>query len=175
MRRRRGFSGVLVGWLWADLLLALFAIFAVANTFGAPRPASKADPTPSPTAQSTQTVAPPSPTATRAPGIDPTPIELSVQSDAAALLSADPAIVAAEQARVVARILEQLGPRARQRAAVVLAFGHHRQDTLGERLAEIGTARLNGTSAFRDAAIRTYHYIDGANQGAIDLLIYFHQ
>ena len=171
--RRRPRVGVLVGWLWADLLLALFAIFAVANTFGAPRPEPKVTAIPSPTPQATAALT--SPTPSRGPAIDPSAIEVSVQADATALLSADPAVVAAEQARVVARTAEALGPHAQRRAAVVLAFGHHPRDVLGERLADLGTTRLRETATFRDAAIRTYHYIDGANQGVIDLLIYFHQ
>lgn len=166
---------MLVGWLWADLLLALFAIFAVANTFGAPRLQPKPTVTPSATPQATAAAVRPSPTASPAPAIDPTALELSVQADATALLSADPAIVAAERSRVVSRIQAALGAHAQRRAAVVLAFGHHARDILGERLAEIGTAGLRESPTFRDAAIRTYHYIDGANQGVIDLLIYFYQ
>lgn len=172
--RRRARVGVLVGWLWADLLLALFAIFAVANTFGAPRLQPKPTIAPSASPQATAAVRP-SPSPSPEPGIDPAPIELSVRADPVALLSGDPGVVEAERARVVLRAQEALGRHAERRAAVVLAFGHHARDVVGERLAEIAAAGLRGTPMFRDAAIRTYHYISAADEGVIDLVIYFHR
>ena len=76
----RGFgqttSFTLVGWLWADILLGLFALFLAANTA-----ASSA---------SVQTT----------PGVDPKDIEISLAVDGQTLLHGSPAAIAAEQARI---------------------------------------------------------------------------
>ena len=78
--RGRGFgqttSFSLVGWLWADILLGLFALFLAANTA-----ASSA---------STQTT----------PGVDPKDVEISLTVDGQTLLHGTPDAVAIEQARI---------------------------------------------------------------------------
>jgi len=52
----RGVTLSLAGWLWADILLGLFAIFLAANSVGAATPAAL-------------------------PGIDPRPVTLSLVID----------------------------------------------------------------------------------------------
>ena len=78
MLRRRRASGVslsLAGWLWADILLGLFAIFLAASAVA-------------------------SAAATPNQGIDRKPLEFRVAVNGAALLSTDASAVATEQARV---------------------------------------------------------------------------
>src|SRR5579859_5682482 len=60
----RGVTMSLAGWLWADILLGLFAIFLAANSVGAATPAAL-------------------------PGIDPQPVTLSLQIDGPKLLGPD--------------------------------------------------------------------------------------
>src|SRR5258708_7933486 len=76
----RGFgqttSFTLVGWLWADILLGLFALFLAANT--------------SASSASVQTT----------PGVDPKDIEISLPVDAQTLLHGTPDAIATEQARI---------------------------------------------------------------------------
>src|SRR5260221_12512131 len=68
----RGVTMSLAGWLWADILLGLFAIFLAANSVGAATPAA-------------------------IPGIDPQPITISMQIDGPKLLGFDAAAGAAGQ------------------------------------------------------------------------------
>src|SRR5256885_6604220 len=77
IRRRRagGVSLSLAGWLWADILLGLFAIFLAASAVASAATVPKT-------------------------GIDRTPLEFRVSVNGAALLSSDPAAVATEQQRV---------------------------------------------------------------------------
>src|ERR1700716_2646602 len=102
--RGRGFgqttSFSLVGWLWADILLGLFALFLAANTA-----ASSA---------STQTT----------PGVDPKDVELSLAVNAQTLLHGTPDAIAAEQARIAdtaQKALSAIAPA--RKVAVVLAYG----------------------------------------------------
>ncbi|TMC52486.1 MAG: hypothetical protein E6J19_15740, partial [Chloroflexi bacterium] len=82
MLRRRRSSGVslsLAGWLWADILLGLFAIFLAASAVA-------------------------SAAATPNQGIDRKPLEFRVAVNGAALLSTDASAVASEQARVASDV-----------------------------------------------------------------------
>ena len=96
----RGTSLSIVGWLWADILLGLFALFLAANTA-----ASSA---------SNQTT----------PGVDPKDIELTVAVDPAILLNGTPDAIAQEQQRiadVAVKSLQTLAPG--RKVAIVLAYG----------------------------------------------------
>ena len=171
--RGRGVTMAQAGWLWADLLLGLFAIFAVATTVGGPElvlasaaPSAtgavrEVDPAPAVAAVGTPGSVPLG-TAARPPGIDPLPLELVFPMNGAALLSADPRAVAAEQARLAAEIIARVGDR---RVAVVLAYGSHADLRTGDRLAELATAGLR-TGAFESAAVRAFHNQVAGDRGS---------
>src|SRR5580765_7890419 len=98
----RSVSFNLAGWLWADLLLGMFAIFLAANALA------------------------PSSEAARPAGIDPTPIMLRIEVNGVVLLSGDAALVSAEQRRIADEIVDQLATQAPSRhAAIVFAYGAH--------------------------------------------------
>ena len=80
----RSVSFNLAGWLWADLLLGMFAIFLAANALA------------------------PSSEAARRSGIDPTPILLRIEVSGTALLSSDVALASMEQRRIADEIREKL-------------------------------------------------------------------
>ena len=80
----RSVSFNLAGWLWADLLLGMFAIFLAANALA------------------------PSSEAAKPSGLDPTPIVMRLEVSGFALLSADPALSSAEQLRIATEIRDQL-------------------------------------------------------------------
>src|SRR5229473_663677 len=119
----RGFGGgaslSIVGWLWADILLGLFALFLAANTAAS--------------AASSQTT----------PGVDPKDVEITIAINGAALLTGSPDAIAAEQARiadVAAKSLSALVPA--RRVAIVLAYGVHDDAGTGDILAKKATAGL---------------------------------
>src|SRR3979409_1687947 len=122
----RGVTMSLAGWLWADILLGLFAIFLAANTVGAA-------------------------TQTALPGIDPQPVTLSLTVQGPTLLGTDAAAVAAEQQRITdivkREVLQQTGGR---KVAMVIAFGSHGDPSFGDELSRIATEQLT-TDAFTGA------------------------
>jgi hypothetical protein len=133
----RGFgqttSFTLVGWLWADILLGLFALFLAANTA-----ASSA---------SIQTT----------PGVDPKDVEISLPVDGQTLLHGTPAAIAAEQARIAdtaAKALANLAPA--RKVAIVLAYGVHADAVTGDQLAKAATAQLT-LGAFDGSTVKAFH------------------
>lgn len=124
-----------VGWLFADLMLALAVAFLVATTVGEPPP-----PRPDPTPTTTRTPAPsptptPTPTTTRPaePALDLRPIRIVLRVDRDALLSDDP--------RAIASVRRQLRDDRRlsgRHAGLVLLFGGNQNLPAGQgtRVAE---------------------------------------
>jgi len=163
----------LAGWLWADLMLGMFAIFMVANTVG-PKP----PPSPAPTAAvSASPTASESPRATPSPGVNRTKTTITVSAKGSVLLGSDAAAIDVEQSRILQEAnskLNELFPGTSKRAALVLAYGYHANPTLGELLARTGTAKFT-SGIFSDAAIATYHFQIGGDAGSsIQLDIYFY-
>lgn len=147
----RGVTMSLAGWLWADILLGLFAIFLAANTVGAA-------------------------TQTALPGIDPQPVTLSLTVQGTTLLGTDAAAVAAEQQRITdivkREVLQQSGGR---KVAMVIAFASHSDPSFGDELSRIATEQLT-TDAFTGATIKTYHSIVAGDAGStLDLEIYVYR
>jgi hypothetical protein len=147
----RGVTMSLAGWLWADILLGLFAIFLAANTVGAA-------------------------TQTALPGIDPQPVTLSLTVQGATLLGTDTAAIAAEQQRITdlvkREVLQQSGGR---KVALVIAFASHNDPSFGDDLSRIATEQLT-TDAFTGATIKTYHSIVAGDAGTtLDLEIYVYR
>ena len=101
----RTVTSALVGWLWADLLLGMFAIFLAANTASAAA------------AQTPQNA------------VDPQVVQIQVTIDGQTLLSSNTSAVQQEQQRIAKAVIDQLnslkGPR---RVAVARAeqFAIHR-------------------------------------------------
>src|SRR6266550_3019611 len=102
----RSVTMALVGWLWADLLLGLFAIFLAANT------ASAAIATPP------------------QQGIDPQVVQISIPINGAVLLGANAAAADQEQQRIANAVGDQLRSlKGARRVAVALAFASHESPT----------------------------------------------
>ena len=123
----------LVGWLWADILLGLFALFLAANTAAS--------------AASTQTT----------PGVDPRDVEISLTVSGATLLHGSADAVAAEQARIseaAQKALSAIAPA--RKVAIVLAYGIHADAATGDELAKVASAQLNSGS-FTGATVKAYH------------------
>ena len=146
----RSISVGLAGWLWADLLLGLFAIFLAANAV--------------------------SPAVIRKPGVDPKPIEIKVSVSSAALFSTNPATVNAEQRRISTVLQAQIRTVATGRQpAIIFAYGAHQSANEGDRLATLGTALLKD-GPFASAAIRPYHELVPGDTGTqITFEIYFNE
>ena len=145
----RGVSLSMAGWLWADLLLGLFAIFLAASAVAsasAPRPA----------------------------GIDPKPLELRVQVDGAALLGSDPIQANREKERVAAELASRVTALAPGRhAAIVFAYGASARASDGDRMATLATEGLGGPT-FRGTLVKAYHELVAGDQGtSIAFEIYF--
>jgi hypothetical protein len=146
---RSGVSLSLAGWLWADILLGLFAIFLAASAVasaGAPK----------------QT------------GLDPQPFQIRVPVEAAALLSSDRARVAAEQARISSQINAKLAADAPGRhAAIVFAYGASASAADGDLMASLANESLSGAS-FTRSVLKSYHELVAADQTpSIAFEIYF--
>ena len=145
----RGVSFSLAGWLWADLLLGLFAIFLAASAV-ASAPAQKQA------------------------GLDPKPFEMSVPVDGSALLSGDSARVAFEQQRVAAAVAERLAAAAPGRhAAIVFAYGSSESAANGDRIATLATESLTG-GPFTGTLMKAYHELLAGDPGtSVSFEIYF--
>src|SRR5438067_10583663 len=123
----------LVGWLWADILLGLFALFLAANTAAS--------------AASTQST----------PGVDPKEIEISLTVNGDTLLHGTPDAVAAEQARISDQAQKSLSALAPARkVAVVLAYGGHTDASTGDAIAKAATAQLN-SGAYQGSTVKAFH------------------
>ena len=146
----RSVSVGLAGWLWADLLLGLFAIFLAANAV--------------------------SPLAINKSGIDPKPIEIRIAISSGALLSTNTATVSQEQQRIASALQAQLANVAPgRRVAIIFAYGSHERASDGDRLAQLGSALLK-EGIFAGAAVRAYHELVAGDSGsAISFEIYFNE
>jgi hypothetical protein len=147
----RGVTLSLAGWLWADILLGLFAIFLAANTVGAA-------------------------TQTALPGIDPTPVTMTLAVDGPTLLGTDAPSIAVEQERIAAAVNAALAQRsAGKKVAIVIAFASHADPGAGDDLSRIATELLTGGS-FDGATVKTYHSIVAGDRGTtLDLEIYVYR
>jgi hypothetical protein len=146
----RGVTMSLAGWLWADILLGLFAIFLAANTVGA--------------------------ATTSLPGVDPTPVTISLSIDGLTLLGTDTAAIAREQKRIAdavkAQVTTQSGGR---KVAIVIAFASHADPNAGDDISRIATEQLND-GAFEGSTVKTYHSIVAGDRGnSLDLEVYVYR
>ena len=146
---RSGVSLSLAGWLWADILLGLFAIFLAASAVasaGAPKQA----------------------------GLDPRPFQVRVPVEAAALLSSDRARVAAEQAHIASELNAKLAADAPGRhAAIVFTYGASTSAATGDLMASLANASLTGGS-FSGSVLKAYHELVTADDSpSVAFEIYF--
>jgi hypothetical protein len=139
----------LVGWLWADILLGLFALFLAANTAAS--------------AASTQTT----------PGVDPKDVQISLSVNGQTLLQGTPDAIAAEQARIADAAQKALSALAPARTvAIVLAYGVHADAATGDQLAKVASAGLTSGS-FGGSTVRAYHELaPGATGDTITLDVF---
>ena len=129
----RGTSLNIVGWLWADILLGLFALFLAANTAAS--------------ASSNQTT----------PGIDPKDVTFSINVDGKTLLAGTPSAISVEQQRiadVAQQTVSSLAPG--RRVALVIAYGVHDDPASGDTLSKKATVQLT-SGAYKGATIRNEH------------------
>jgi len=137
----RQLSFGLAGWLWADLLLGLFAIFLAANAAVTPNVPQR-------------------------PGVDPKPVELRVAVNGALLLSTDQGAVQREQARIATTLQAQINQLAPGRhVAIVFAYGVHASPTDGDKMATVGSALLN-SGQFSGSVVRAYHELAAGDSGS---------
>src|SRR5438876_12319020 len=152
-----GFGGrtvtmALVGWLWADLLLGMFAIFLAANTASAAA------------VQTPQNA------------VDPQVVQFQITIDGPTLLGSNTSAVQQEQARIAKAVIDQLssmkGPR---RVAVALAFASEENPLDGDKIAKAATALLN-TGPFAGSVMKPYHELVTGDQGrtlSLELYLYY--
>src|SRR5690242_4098178 len=131
----------LAGWLWADLLLGLFAIFLAANAATNPATPQRA-------------------------GVDPKPVEIRVTASGPALLSSDASTVTREQQRIAAAVNQQVQQLAPGRhVAIVFAYGVSGSPIDGDKMATVGTALLKD-GAFQGSVVRAYHELAAGDPGS---------
>jgi hypothetical protein len=152
MLRRRRSSGVslsLAGWLWADILLGLFAIFLAASAVA-------------------------SAAATPNKGIDRKPLEFRVAVNGAVLLGSNTTDAAAEQQRVASDVAARVAQeRPGRKVAIVFAYGSAERVSDGDRLATLATEEL-AKAKFPGALMKAYHELVAGDPGsAISFEIYF--
>ena len=142
----------LVGWLWADLLLGMFAIFLAANTSSAA--------VSQPEHQS----------------VDPQVVQISIPVDGATLLSGSNAAIEQEQTRIATTVTDKLVQlKGQRRVAVALVFASNELPTEGDRLAKAATAKLN-TGLFTGTVVKTYHELVVGDPGrtlSLELYLYY--
>src|SRR2546430_12943659 len=137
----RSVSFNLAGWLWADRLRGMFAIFLAANALA------------------------PSSEAAKPSGLDPTPIVMRLEVSGFALLSADPALSSAEQLRIATEIRDQLAAQAPGRhAAIVFAYGAHENAAQGDRIAALSVELLKD-GQFTGTVTKAYHELVPGDPG----------
>ena len=149
----RGVTTLLVGWLWADILLGLFVIFLAASAAPA------------------QDLALAQPNADRA--IDPKPLELTLAIDGEALLTGGAATIALEETRIADEVSRNIA--ADRKVAIVLAFASHDDPVRGDQLARLATAGFRGSS-FTDVVVKPMHSIVANDRGStLSLEIYLYR
>jgi hypothetical protein len=137
----RSVSFNLAGWLWADLLLGMFAIFLAANALA------------------------PSSEATKASGIDPTPIVMRIEISGIALLGDDVALSSMEQQRIADAIRDRLAAEAPGRhAAIVFAYGANERAAQGDRIAALAVELLKD-GQFAGTVTKAYHELVPGDPG----------
>jgi hypothetical protein len=137
----RSVSFNLAGWLWADLLLGMFAIFLAANALA------------------------PSADASKKSGIDPTPIAMRIEVSGTALLSDDAALSSMEQRRIADAIRDRLATEAPGRhAAIVFAYGAHERASSGDRIATLAIELLKD-GQFSGTVTKAYHELVPGDPG----------
>src|SRR6266508_1313005 len=137
----RSVSFNLAGWLWADLLLGMFAIFLAANALA------------------------PSAEAARKSGIDPTPILMRIEVSGTALLSDDTALSSMEQRRIADEVRDKLAATAPGRhAAIVFAYGAHERAPQGDRIAALAIELLKD-GQFSGTVTKAYHELVPGDPG----------
>ena len=135
----RGVTLALVGWLWADLLLGLFAIFLAANTASA----AIAEPPKQ--------------------GIDPQVVQISIPINGTALIGSDTAAAQREQDRIFNAVADQLrSQKGDRRVAVALAFASNESPTQGDLIAKAATAKFTSGS-FTGTVVKTYHELSAGD------------
>jgi hypothetical protein len=148
----RSVTMALVGWLWADLLLGMFAIFLAANTSSAAVSA--------PEHQS----------------VDAQVVQISIPIDGQTLLAGGTAAIETEEDRIAKAVTDQLVKMKGQRkVAVALAFASHELPTEGDRLAKVATTKLN-SGLFAGTVIKTYHELVSGDTGrtlSLELYLYY--
>ena len=152
MQRRPSRGAVslsLAGWLWADILLGLFAIFLAASAVASAATIPKT-------------------------GLDRTPLEFRVAIDGATLLSSDLTAIAAEQQRVARDVAARVSvERPGRRAAIVFAYGSSERAGDGDKLAMLVLEGLT-TGPFEGALRKPYHELVAGDPGtAVSFEIYF--
>lgn len=145
----RGVSFSLAGWLWADLLLGLFAIFLAASAVASAASAPRA-------------------------GLDPTPLATRVPVDGRALLSGDPGRVSAEQRQIASEVSAWLAANAPGRhAAIVFAYGASPSASEGDGMAQKANDALTD-QVFSGAVKKPLHELVSVDTPAyIAFEIYF--
>jgi hypothetical protein len=137
----RSVSFNLAGWLWADLLLGMFAIFLAANALA------------------------PSADASKKSGIDPTPIVMRIEVSGVALLSSDLALSGQEQRRIADEVRDMLAAQAPGRhAAIVFAYGAHESAASGDRIAKLAIELLKD-GQFSGTVTKAYHELVPGDPG----------
>ena len=148
----RSVSFNLAGWLWADLLLGMFAIFLAANALA------------------------PSADASKKSGIDPTPIVIRIEVSGLELLSDDAALSSREQQRIADEVRDLLATQAPGRhAAIVFAYGAHERAAQGDRIAALALELLKD-GQFTGTVTKAYHELVPGDPGTtLALEIYLDQ
>jgi hypothetical protein len=137
----RSVSFNLAGWLWADLLLGMFAIFLAANALA------------------------PSADASKKSGIDPTPIVMRIEVSGIALLGNDAALSGQEQRRIADEVRDMLATQAPGRhAAIIFAYGAHESAAQGDRIASLAIELLRD-GQFSGAVTKAYHELVPGDPG----------
>src|SRR5438270_9501806 len=148
----RNVTMALVGWLWADLLLGMFAIFLAANTSSA----AVSQP-------EHQTV-------------DPVAVQIQLPIDGSVLLGSNSTAIDQEEQRIAMFVTDKLVQMKGQRkVAVALAFASHELPTEGDRLAKLATTKLNN-GLFAGTVVKTYHELNTGDTGrslALELYLYY--
>jgi len=147
----RNVTLALVGWLWADLLLGMFAIFLAANT------------TSSAVAQTPQNA------------VDPQVVQIQLTIDGPTLLS-NTAAAQQEEARIAKAVVDQLQTlKGGRRVAIALAWATQENPLDGDKIAKAATSQLT-TGPFAGAVVKPYHELVTGDQGrtlSLELYLYY--